>query len=93
MTTVDILAIGAHPDDVELVCGGTLIRAQMQGRTTGILDLAAGEMASQGTPQLRAEEAAKSARVMGVSIRENLGLPDGGIGLDDMRDHFGDVLA
>jgi N-acetylglucosamine malate deacetylase 1 len=79
MTTVDILAIGAHPDDVELVCGGTLIRAQMLGRTTGILDLAAGEMASRGTPQLRAEEAAKSARLMGVAIRENLGLPDGGI--------------
>jgi N-acetylglucosamine malate deacetylase 1 len=79
MKTVDVLAIAAHPDDMELICGGTLIRAQMLGRSTGILDLAAGEMASRGTPALRAEEAAKAARVMGVSVRENLGLPDGGI--------------
>ena len=79
MTKVDVLAIAAHPDDVELVCGGTLIKARMQGRSTGIVDLAAGEMASRGTPELRAKEAAKAAKVMGVSVRENLGLPDGGI--------------
>lgn len=79
MNKVDILAIAAHPDDIELICGGTLIRAQMLGRTTGILDLAAGELASRGTPELRSREAAKAAKVMGVSVRENLGLPDGGI--------------
>ncbi|HUQ98449.1 MAG TPA: bacillithiol biosynthesis deacetylase BshB1 [Gemmatimonadaceae bacterium] len=79
MTRVDILAIGAHPDDIELICGGTLIRSQALGRTTGILDLAAGELASRGTPALRAKEAAKAAKVMGVSVRENAGLPDGGI--------------
>ena len=79
MKPVDVLAIAAHPDDVELICGGTLITAQMRGRSTGIVDLAAGEMASRGTPELRAKEAAKAARVMGVSVRENLGLPDGGI--------------
>jgi N-acetylglucosamine malate deacetylase 1 len=79
MTHVDILAIGAHPDDMELICGGTLIRSQMLGRTTGILDLAAGELASRGTPQLRAKEAANAAKVMGVGVRENLALPDGGI--------------
>jgi bacillithiol biosynthesis deacetylase BshB1 len=79
MTRVDVLGIAAHPDDIELICGGTLIRAQMLGRSTGILDLAAGEMASRGTPELRAKEAAKAAKVMGVAIRENLGLPDGGI--------------
>src|SRR5207237_10909433 len=79
MKKVDVLAIAAHPDDMELICGGTLIRAQMLGRSTGILDLAAGEMASRGTPELRAKEAAKAAKVMGVSVRENLGLPDGGI--------------
>jgi bacillithiol biosynthesis deacetylase BshB1 len=79
MTRVDVLAIGAHPDDVELICGGTLIRSQMLGRTTGILDLAAGELASRGTPQLRAKEASSAATVMRVSVRENLGLPDGGI--------------
>jgi N-acetylglucosamine malate deacetylase 1 len=79
MKKVDILAIAAHPDDVELICGGTLIRAQMLGRTTGILDLAAGELATRGTPELRAKEASKAAKLMGVSQRENLGLPDGGI--------------
>jgi len=79
MVKVDVLAIAAHPDDMELICGGTLIRAHMLGRSTGILDLAAGEMASRGTPELRAKEAAAAAKVMGVSVRENLGLPDGGI--------------
>jgi len=79
MKTVDVLAIAAHPDDVELICGGTLIRARMLGRSTGILDLAAGEMGTLGTPEVRAKEAAKSAKVMGVSVRENLGFPDGGI--------------
>ena len=79
MAHVDILAIAAHPDDVELICGGTLIRAKMLGRTTGILDLAAGELASRGTPELRAKEAAQAGKVMGISVRENLGLPDGGI--------------
>jgi N-acetylglucosamine malate deacetylase 1 len=79
MTHVDVLAIAAHPDDIELICGGTLVRAQMLGRSTGILDLAAGELASRGTPEIRAKEAAKAAKVMGVSVRENLGLRDGGI--------------
>ena len=79
MTRVDILAIGAHPDDIELIAGGTLIRAQMLGKSTGIVDLAAGEMASRGTPELRSQEAAKAAKMMGVATRENLGFPDGGI--------------
>ena len=79
MTPVDILAIGAHPDDIELICGGTLIRAQMLGRRTGILDLSAGELGSRGTRDIRAKEAERAAKVMGVSVRENLGLPDGGI--------------
>src|SRR5438105_2450197 len=79
MTKTDVLAIAAHPDDMELICGGTLIRAQMLGRATAILDLAAGEMASRGTPELRAKEATQAAKVMGVAVRENLCLPDGGI--------------
>jgi N-acetylglucosamine malate deacetylase 1 len=79
MKQVDVLAIAAHPDDIELICGGTLIRAHMLGRSTGIIDLAAVEMASRGTPELRAKEAAKAAKVMGVAVRENLGFPDGGI--------------
>jgi len=79
MTSIDILAVGAHPDDVELICGGTLIRAQMLGRRTGILDLSAGELGTRGTREVRAREADRAAKLMGVSVRENLGLPDGGI--------------
>ena len=79
MNRIDLLAIGAHPDDIELIASGTLIKAHILGRSTAILDLAAGEMASRGTPELRAKEAAQAAKVMGVSVRENLGLPDGGI--------------
>jgi bacillithiol biosynthesis deacetylase BshB1 len=79
MTRVDILAIGAHPDDIELIAGGTLIRAQQLGKSTAVLDLAAGEMASRGTPDLRAKEAGNAAKIMGLSTRENLGFPDSGI--------------
>lgn len=79
MSTVDVLAIAPHPDDAELICGGTLARCARQGYLTGILDLTAGEMASRGTPQLRAEEAAEAARILGVSVRETLGLPDSGL--------------
>lgn len=93
MTTVDILAIGAHPDDVELICGGTLIRAQMLGRRTGILDLSAGELGSRGTGEIRAGEAAQAAKVMGVTVRENLGLPDGGIvNTPETRAHLAAVI-
>src|SRR3982751_5485206 len=78
MKKVDVLAIAAHPDDVELICGGTLIRAHMLGHSTGILDLAAGEMASRGTPGLRAKEAKKAAAGLGVSARGDLVVPGGG---------------
>lgn len=73
---VDVLAIAAHRDDVELTCGGTLIRARDQGHTTGILDLTAGETGTRGSAALRAEEAARAAEIMGVSERRNAGLPD-----------------
>lgn len=75
----DLLAFGPHPDDVELFCGGTLIRAHDLGHSTGVIDLSRGELASHGTPELRAQEAAAASGVMGLSLRENLGLPDGGI--------------
>lgn len=81
--TVDILAIGAHPDDVELTCGGSLIRMAGQGYETGVLDLTRGEIGSRGTTELRAEEAAKSAGIMGVVRRENAGLRDAGVANDD----------
>ncbi len=79
MTTVDILAIAAHRDDVELSCGGTLVRAAMLGRTTAVIDLTAGELGTRGSAELRAQEASRAAGVLGLSARENLGLPDAGV--------------
>ncbi|MEO6447468.1 MAG: bacillithiol biosynthesis deacetylase BshB1 [Gemmatimonadaceae bacterium] len=79
MTPLDLLAVVAHPDDAELTCGGTLIKAARQGRRTGILDLTAGEMGSRGSAAIRADEAGNANRIMGVSVRETLGLPDAAI--------------
>lgn len=79
MPTVDILAIAAHRDDVELTCGGTLIKAVAVGRKTAVIDLTAGELGTRGSAQLRGEEADRAAKVMGLTARENLGLPDGGV--------------
>jgi bacillithiol biosynthesis deacetylase BshB1 len=76
---IDLLAIAAHRDDVELTCGGTLAKAARAGYRTAILDLTQGEMGSRGSAKLRGEEADKAARVLGVSIRETLALPDAGI--------------
>jgi N-acetylglucosamine malate deacetylase 1 len=73
---VDILAIAAHRDDVELLCGGTLAKAARQGRRTGILDLTMGEMGSAGSAALRGSEADAAAEVLGVTARRNAGLPD-----------------
>jgi N-acetylglucosamine malate deacetylase 1 len=74
--TVDLLAIAAHRDDVELTCAGTLIRAADQGHRTGILDLTAGETGTRGSAGLRGEEAERAAVIMGVTERRNAGLPD-----------------
>lgn len=79
MTPLDLLAIVAHPDDAELTCGGTLIKASRMGRRTGIVDLTAGEMGSRGSADLRAREAAEANAILGVVTRETLGLPDSGI--------------
>jgi bacillithiol biosynthesis deacetylase BshB1 len=76
---VDLLAIAAHRDDVELTCAGTLIRAADQGYRTGILDLTAGETGTRGSADLRGAEAARAAEIMGVSERRNAGLPDAGL--------------
>lgn len=73
---LDLLAIAAHPDDVELACGGTLAGAVRRGYRVGVLDLTRGEMGTRGTPETRAREAARAARVLGLHHRENLGLPD-----------------
>jgi bacillithiol biosynthesis deacetylase BshB1 len=77
--TVDLLAIAAHPDDAELTCGGTLIKAVRQGYRAGIVDLTGGETGTHGSQGLRATEAAKAAEVMGVTERRNAGLPDAGL--------------
>jgi len=73
---LDLLAIAAHPDDVELTCGGTLLKMARLGYKTGILDLTAGEMGTRGTPETRAKEAAKAAKILGVAWRGTLGVPD-----------------
>jgi N-acetylglucosamine malate deacetylase 1 len=73
---LDLLAIAAHPDDVELTCGGTLLKMAGLGYKTGILDLTAGEMGTRGTREIRAREAAKAAKLLRVSWRGTLGVPD-----------------
>ena len=73
---VDILAIAAHRDDVELTCAGTLLKAADAGYRTGILDLTAGETGTRGSADLRAEEAERAAKILGVTERRNAGLPD-----------------
>jgi bacillithiol biosynthesis deacetylase BshB1 len=73
---VDILAIAAHRDDVELTCAGTLLKAVDAGHQAAILDLTAGETATRGSAELRAQEATKAAEILGVSERRNAGLPD-----------------
>lgn len=74
---LDLLAIGIHPDDVELSCSGTLLRHIAQGKTCGILDLSQGELGTRGSAELRLKEAAAAAKILGISVRENLGLADG----------------
>jgi len=73
---VDLLAIAAHRDDVELTCAGTLLKAVDAGHRVGILDLTAGESGTRGSAELRAEEARRAAEVLGVTERRNAGLPD-----------------
>ncbi|HEV2290344.1 MAG TPA: bacillithiol biosynthesis deacetylase BshB1, partial [Gemmatimonadales bacterium] len=73
---VDLLAIAAHRDDVELTCAGTLIRAADRGQRTGILDLTQGETGTRGSATLRGEESARAAKLMGVAERRNAGLAD-----------------
>jgi N-acetylglucosamine malate deacetylase 1 len=74
---LDILAIGVHPDDVELSCSGTLLRHIKQGKTVGLLDLTKGELGTRGSAILRTEEAMNAADMMGAKMREQLDLADG----------------
>lgn len=83
MDQVDILAIFAHPDDVELAVGGTLLKMKHLGYRTGALDVTAGEMGTRGTPEGRAEESADASKILKLDVRENLGLPDGHVFVTD----------
>ncbi|NVO84461.1 bacillithiol biosynthesis deacetylase BshB1 [Hymenobacter terrestris] len=74
---LDVLALGAHPDDVEMSCAGTLLAAAAAGKTIGIIDFTRGELGTRGTPQTRAEEAARATQILGLNVRENLGMADG----------------
>jgi bacillithiol biosynthesis deacetylase BshB1 len=79
MPHIDLLAFAPHPDDAELLCGGTLAKLAREGRRTAIVDLTRGEMGTRGSVEIRAAEAAQAAQVLGVAHRENLGLPDSGL--------------
>ena len=74
---LDILAFGAHPDDVELGCAGTILKEIALGKTVGIVDLTRGELGTRGSADLRDQEAAAAAQILGVSVRENLRFKDG----------------
>ncbi len=79
---IDLLAFGAHPDDVELSCGGLVALCARRGQAA-IVDLTRGELATNGTPAIRADEAEAAAEALGVKVRENLELPDGGLTAED----------
>ena len=80
---LDALAVGAHPDDAEFSCGGTLIKLAALGYRVGILDMARGELGTRGSAEIRAQEAAAAARALGLAVRDNLELPDGHIWLNE----------
>ena len=74
---LDILAFGVHPDDVELSCAGVLLVEQKNGKKTGIIDLTEGELGTRGSAETRQKESAEAAKILGIGIRENLGMADG----------------
>jgi bacillithiol biosynthesis deacetylase BshB1 len=74
---LDILVLASHPDDAEISCAGTIARHVALGHKVGIVDFTRGELGTRGTPEMRAKEAEASAKILGVAIRENLGLQDG----------------
>jgi N-acetylglucosamine malate deacetylase 1 len=90
---LDLLAIAPHPDDVELTCGGTMIRMAQAGYQTGILDLTRGETGTRGTPEMRLREAARAGKILGVKVRRNLGLPDAHLRIcDEHKTAIADVI-
>ncbi|MDP4237362.1 MAG: bacillithiol biosynthesis deacetylase BshB1 [Bacteroidota bacterium] len=79
--SVDILAIAAHPDDVELSCAGTMLMAKRSGKRTAIVDLTRGELSTRGTPEMRLKETAEATKILDLDVRMNLDMPDGNIAL------------
>ncbi len=77
MLKLDILVLAVHPDDAELGCAGVILKHNAQGKKVGIIDLTKGELGTRGTPEIREQEANAAAAILGVVVRENLGIPDG----------------
>jgi bacillithiol biosynthesis deacetylase BshB1 len=77
MLKLDILVLPVHPDDAELGCGGTILKHIALGKKVGIADLTRGELGTRGSAEIRGQEAAAAAKILGLTVRENLGLPDG----------------
>jgi len=90
LTSLDVLAISPHPDDAELFCGGLLARAKREGYTTGILDLSAGELSTQGNAEQRKQESQQASAILKLDWRGNLGLPDGN--LADTPEHRLEII-
>jgi len=80
---VDILAFGAHPDDIECAAAGVILKHIVLGKTVAIIDITAGEMGTFGTPEIRAKEADEASKILGIQYREQLGLSDGSIANDE----------
>jgi N-acetylglucosamine malate deacetylase 1 len=77
MTKLDILVLPVHPDDAELGCAGTILKHIAGGKKVGIADLTRGELGTRGTPEIREKEAMAASQILGLSLRENIGIPDG----------------
>jgi N-acetylglucosamine malate deacetylase 1 len=90
MQKLDILVISAHPDDAELCCGGTVAAHIAAGKKVGFVDLTRGELGTRGTPEIRLQEAEDAARILGLSLRDNLGMRDGFFKIDE--DHLLQVV-
>lgn len=80
--TVDLLAVGAHPDDAEVGCGGVLLRVAGRGLRTGVVDLTRGEAATRGNPETRQREGDRATELLGLAVRTGLAFPDGAVGTD-----------
>jgi bacillithiol biosynthesis deacetylase BshB1 len=89
--SADIVAIAVHPDDVELACGGVLAAASSEGKRVAVVECTRGEMSSRGTPEIRHAEAIEAAKILGLTERWNLGIPDGGV--SSTPDHVARVVA